>query len=93
VAGSLNVGDTILMTAFLDQFHSIGWYQLLLSLISQKWEKAYATYDGSNTTTHKSQTWASLLITLLRKYTKTLWNHQNETIHGSTAEAAAQKQL
>jgi hypothetical protein len=64
-AGSLHAGDTLLKTAFKEQFSTIGWYQMLLGRISVKWGKAYAAYVGSSCTTQQQISWSSLLITLL----------------------------
>lgn len=42
MAGSLHARDTLLTTAFLEQNHSIGWYQLFLGKVSRT--ESYALY-------------------------------------------------
>jgi len=91
--GSLHAGDTLLTTAFKEQCSTIGWYKLLLGCRSGKWRKAYAAYVGRSCTMQQQTSWSSLLVTLLWKYTRSLWQYCNEIIHGSTAEASAKLQL
>jgi hypothetical protein len=88
-AGSLHAGDTILTTAFIEQFHSIGRYQMFLGRLSAKWEKAYATYKGKSMQAKQTEHWSSLLVTLLWTYTKSLWDNRNAILHGSTGEETA----
>jgi hypothetical protein len=91
--GSLHAGDTLLTTAFKEQYSTIGWYQLLLGCRSGKWGKAYAAYVGRSCTMQQQTSWSSLLVTLLWKYTRSLWQYRNKIIHGSTAEASAKHKL
>ena len=90
--GSLHADDTLLTVVFTEQYHSIGWCHFLLSRISGKWEKAYMAYLYQNTLPAVGQHWASVLITSLWTYTRTLWNHRNLIMHGPS-ELAAQKLL
>jgi hypothetical protein len=92
-ADSLHAGDTLLRAAFLEQYQSIGWYQLFLRRISQKWEKAYAIYKGSSSTLQQINFWTSMFISSIWKHTKALWNHRNKIVHGSTAQLPAKNRL
>jgi hypothetical protein len=44
-AGSLHGGDTLLITAFMEQYHSIGWFQFALGRIISKWDAAVFYYN------------------------------------------------
>lgn len=92
-AGSLHAGNTLLTTAFNEQYHRIGWYHLLLGHLSNKWGKAYNTYMGRSCTLTQQTHWISLFISILWQYTRSLWTHRNEVLHGLTAEATAQSRI
>ncbi|MFN9979194.1 MAG: hypothetical protein ACK53Y_04740, partial [bacterium] len=53
--GSLLTGDILLPAAFTEQYHSIGWYQLLLGQISCKCASAFIQYKGPATNTKAAQ--------------------------------------
>lgn len=91
-AGSLHPGDTLLTTAFQEQFHNIGWYHLFLGRLSSKWESAYIAYTGSNNQ-KSAQYWSSLMVSLLWKYSLSLWGYRNAVVHGSNYEESTFKRL
>jgi hypothetical protein len=80
VAGSVHPSDFLLTSAFYDQFHQLHWFQLCLSRISQKWSLAIIAYQP----TIDAPYWASLFVSILWKFTKSLWSKWNEFIHQQT---------
>jgi hypothetical protein len=84
--------DVLVTHAYTHQYNTIGWYQFCLGRISKKWEAAVqaclppaAKFNG--------QQWGSLLITALWQFTRTMWQHHNELVHGADAAANAQRIL
>jgi hypothetical protein len=52
--GYIRSGAVLLTAAFTEQYHSIGWLQVLLSHIISKWETAFPTLQGA---IQKSRFW------------------------------------
>lgn len=88
--GSLCSPDVILTVAYHEQYHTLGWFQCSLGRITTKWQQAVSKYYRRDNKTLDAAYWASLFITALWKYTKALWQHRNETIHGAITEESAQ---
>lgn len=86
--GSLVAGDPLLTTAFLEQFHSIGWLYFFLGRISISWENAYCSYLGSSTTAASVHRWSTQLILSLWEYVQVLWKHCNQVVHGTAEDRA-----
>lgn len=92
VAGSLRAADVLLTSAFQEQYHTVGWFQLFLGRISLKWEKAahaYCSREGGTLTT----AWSSNVIHQLWRFTRSMWNNRNSIVHGKDAETAATRIL
>jgi hypothetical protein len=92
-AGSLRGGDMLLTTAFMEQHHSIGWYQFALGRISSKWEVAVRYYNKQHADPTTANVWAPQAILILWKYTKSLWLHRNKIVHGRNGEETAARLL
>jgi hypothetical protein len=89
MAGSLCSPDAVLTTAFHEQM-SIGWLHLCLGKISTKWSTAASQYSNPRWTKSQADQWSSLIITGIWRYSKTLWRHRNEVVHGTTVAEQAQ---
>jgi hypothetical protein len=88
--GSLRGSDMLLTTAYTEQFHSIGWFQLCLGRISKKWSKAVHMYVKQDTGKDIDQAyWSSMLINIIWRFTKLMWKHRNQIVHGETVEDQA----
>ena len=92
-AGSLHGGDMLLTTAFMEQHHSIGWFQFALGRISSKWDVAVRYYKKQYNDPTTVNVWAPQAILLLWKYTKSLWVNRNHFVHGKDGEEAAGRLL
>ena len=93
MTGSLVGADIVLTAAYHEQFYDLGWYHCSLGQISKKWHQAVEEYNRRDNLSLDSSSWASSLIQLFWSYTKNLWQHRNEFIHGSTPEEEATKLL
>jgi len=91
--GSLRASDVVLMLAFAEQYHSIGWLQLFLRRISKKWELAYTHYRDIPLSETYLNTWSTSFIHHIWTYTHSLWAHMNTILHGASAEENAAKTL
>ncbi len=87
--GSLYGPDVLIMEAYYEQFHVLGWYQLSLGRISLKWAVAVEAYQQAENNLATGGLWSSLLIAALWKHIKNLWKHRNEIVHSSTTDATA----
>jgi len=90
--GSILPADVLLTQAYSDQYHTIGWYQFCLGRISKLWHRAVQAYLP-RTQKHQPLPWGSNLVTALWQFTKSLWMHRNNMVHGSSAEEAARRIL
>jgi hypothetical protein len=85
--GSLHGSDMLLTTAYTEQFHSIGWFQFCLGRISKKWSQAVHMYVKQGTGKDIDQAyWSSMLINIIWHFTKLMWKHRNQIVHGKTVE-------
>jgi hypothetical protein len=89
--GSLKGPDILLTAAFTEQFHNIGWYHMLMGRLSKKWGAAVALYHKMPSDSQVSTTWTKQAIQFIWKYTRSLWNHRNTVVHGSTDQEVANK--
>lgn len=80
-AGSLKNTGMLLTMAFYEQFHTIGWYKLFHGRISKLWGQVVLQLTKSPYPSF-STTWAAQLILYLWKYTRSLWEHRNQVVHG-----------
>jgi hypothetical protein len=92
-AGSLRGPDAVLTSAFLEQFRDIGWYHLCLGRVSRKWAAAVMQYNSPSQHRYGGLNWSSLFITGLWQFTRALWTHRNEVVHGATVEEQATRQI
>jgi hypothetical protein len=90
-AGSLRGPDISLTMAFTDQFHTIGWYHLLMGRLSIKWGKAVALYHKAPPGSNISKTWTTQAVSQLWKFTRSLWAYRNTVVHGATDKEIANK--
>jgi hypothetical protein len=60
----------ILTSAYYEQFHTLGWFQLCLDCISQQWSHAMFTYQAPNSPHFDNDDWAAILISLLWRFTR-----------------------
>jgi hypothetical protein len=90
-AGSLRGPDVLLTMAFVEQFHSIGWYHLLMGRMSAKWGIAVALYNKVSHDSAIPMTWTAHAILQLWKFTRSLWTHRNTVVHGATDQEVAEK--
>jgi len=91
-AGSLRGPDAVLTSAFHEQFRDIGWYQLCLGRVSTKWASAVSQYHLTPLQDGGLQ-WTSIFIAALWSFSKSMWKHRNEVVHGATVEEQTQRQL
>lgn len=91
--GSLKAGDVVLTSAFTEQFHTIGWLQLLLGRLSNKWELAYTHYKGISSHQSYKTNWSTSFIPHIWEYTHSLWQHRNGILHGLSFKQCAEKIL
>jgi hypothetical protein len=86
------MADIILTEAYYEQFHKIGWFHFLLSQLSLKLAKAVSAYQHNSDNGQPNYS-SSQLIGLLWVFTKNMWLHRNQIVHGASIEEAAQKWL
>ena len=89
--GSLKGPDILLTAAFTEQFHNIGWCHMLMGRLSKKWGAAVALYHKMPSDSQISTTWTTQAIQMIWKYTRSLWNHRNTVVHGSTDHEVTNK--
>ena len=87
-AGSLKGTDMLLTTAFNEQFHSIGWGNLFHGRISKLWGKTVSQINKSPFSSYPT-TWAAQTILYLWQYTRVIWEHRNQVVHGATDQEKA----
>jgi len=80
--GSLHAVDTLLASAFHDQFYTIGWYQGCLGQISTKWAQTIDLYINSSL---NGEYWASVYIKQSWTFIRGIWRARNQFVHGVTA--------
>jgi len=73
--------------AFYDQFHTIGWLQFCLGRVSKSWSKAYQAYKLDSFSGESLQS-LSHLFTAFWTFTRKMWVHRNQIVHGATVEEA-----
>jgi hypothetical protein len=86
--GSLQGPDILLTQAFYEQYHQLSWMQFCLGRISQKWARATQPYQPDRPP-NNIMYWATQVIHQLCIFTRNMWKHRNEIVHGATAEEAA----
>jgi hypothetical protein len=86
--GSLCSANILLMAAFHDQFHTIGWFQFSVGRVSTRWSKVYKGCHPESPPA-EGEYWVALLIHTLWKFTKAMWDNRNQIIHGATSAEAA----
>jgi hypothetical protein len=93
VYGSLHGPNIILTSAYYEQDHQLGWFQFCLGRISTLWSKAVEAYVPDKHTPLDTAQWSSQLITIVWAFTRNLWQHRNEIVHGSTIEETVRLQM
>jgi hypothetical protein len=91
--GSLKASDVVLTSAFTEQFHTIGWLQLMLGRLSKKWEMAYTHYKSIPSAQFYKNNWSTSFNPHIWEYTHSLWQHRNGILHGLSSEQCAEKIL
>ncbi len=71
-ARSFKGTDMILIMAFYEQFHTIGWYNMFHGRISKLWGRAVSQITKSPHSSFPT-TWAAQTILYLWKSTRSLW--------------------
>jgi len=66
---------------------------MCMGRISTKWALAAAQYNTLPTNSDAALQWASILIVALWRFSKSLWQHRNGTVHGATVEEQALRKL
>jgi hypothetical protein len=89
-AGTLKGTDMLLTMAFNKQFHTIGWRNLFQGRISILWGHAVLQITKSSYSS-LSTTWSAQTILYLWKYTRSIWMHRNQVVHGKTDQDIANK--
>jgi len=92
-AGSLRGPDTVLTSAFYEQFREIGWGSMSLGRISRCWVSSVTQYSPTSSVHDTSLQWSSIFIAALWKFSRDLWKFRNEVVHGATIEEQATRQL
>lgn len=89
-AGSLKGTDMLLTMTFNEQFHTIWWHNMSHGWLSKKWGKVM---HGINKSSHTSlsTTWTAQTILYLWKYSRSLWMHRDQVVHGKTDQDIATK--
>jgi hypothetical protein len=88
--GSLKAADVILTAAFQEQYHTIGWFQLHLGRLSNKWEQALVAYSTRAGTTSMHHQWTTQVILHLWQFIKSMWMLRNTVVHGTDAQHSAE---
>jgi hypothetical protein len=91
--GSLHGPDVLLTSAYYEQYHQLGWFQLCLGRIGKLWSKAVSAYYANTCPKFDSGRWATSVIAIMWQFTKQLWLHRNQIIHGRTVDEAATNQM
>jgi hypothetical protein len=89
-AGSLIGTDMLVTMAFHKKFHTIGWHSMFNGRISKLWGHAMCEITKSRRSS-LSKTWTAQIILYLWKYTRSLWTHRNQVVHGKTDQEIATK--
>jgi hypothetical protein len=84
--GSVYGPDIFLTSAYYEQFHTLTWYQLCLGRISLNWSRAVSSYHASLIPNFDGPRWASAFISILWNFTRQLWHHRNQIVHGLTVD-------
>ncbi len=92
-AGSLWGPDAVLTSAFIEQFREIGWFHMCLGCVNTKWASAGNQYGTHPCTPDADLHWASILVAVLWRFSKSLWQYWNEVVHGATVEEQEQRQI
>jgi len=92
-AGSLKGQDILLTTAYHEQLHSIGWYQLSLGRVSKYWLATFKYYHNQGSVHMDPEYWTSLFINYVWNFTKAMWQNRNLIVHGATSEEQAIREL
>jgi hypothetical protein len=87
-AGSLKGTDMLLTMAFNEQFHTIGWINMFYGRLSKLWGKTVSEILKSPQQSF-SRAWTAQTVLFLWKYTRSLWTHMNQVVHGTTAQEVA----
>ncbi len=87
--GSLKSSHVLLTAAFTEQFHSIGWDQLLMGRQSKYWGVAVASFGTEPNNVSIQTRWTTQAIGFLWKYMRTAWTYRNTVVHGSTDQEMA----
>jgi hypothetical protein len=85
--------DLLVTSAYYKQFYQIGWFQLCLGRISQLWSRAVTAYHKDTHPNYDGTHWAGNFIHLVWKFTRQLWNHRNQIVHGDTVESTVTRQI
>jgi hypothetical protein len=85
--------DILVTSAYYEQFHNLGWFQMCLGRISLQWHRAVAAYHVSTNPGHNADRWVVAFIHLLWQFTRQLWTHRNQIVHGATVEETASRQI
>jgi hypothetical protein len=82
----------MLVQAFNEQTHSIGWEQFFRGRISAKWSSAYRSLKaGGKQQEVDAEKWAAALIQGIWEYSRSIWKIRNAVVHGATVEEARAK--
>jgi len=92
-AGSLKGQDILLTTAYHEQLHSIGWYQLSLGRVSKYWLATFKYFHNQGSVHMDPEYWTSLFINYVWNFTKAMWQNRNLIVHGATSEEQAIREL
>ncbi len=79
----------------MEEQQLIGWSSLLRGLASKKWGDLYQSYLPSTVkdASKKTRGWMRKLILSFWGYSKALWKHRNEVVHGAQTHATSLKEL
>jgi hypothetical protein len=80
----------LLTMVFNEQFHTIGWHNLFYGRIGILWGPAVLQLTKSPYSS-LSTTWSAQTILYLWKYTRSIWMHRNQVVHGKTDQEIADK--
>jgi hypothetical protein len=90
MVGSLRGPEVLLTAAFTEQFQSIGWYHFLLGCLISYWGKVAAAYTKTKDPSYP-KVWMAQVISMVWKYSRSLWYYRNSIVHGATDEEVAAK--
>jgi hypothetical protein len=63
--GSLRGPGVILTSAYYEQFHQLGWFQLCLGRLSKRWSNALSAYYANTSPNFDSEQWVTSFISTL----------------------------